>query len=102
MPILRTARSHFDDDLARARALLCHAHPLPASVVRDDIMRAAWMMAVGAADAYFCDAYADLAARTLQTRQLQPSFQISDRMLKLKPSDVAVAVAIEGGAGFCG
>lgn len=83
-PLLTTARTHFDEDLARARALVRHAHPLPASVVRDDIMRAAWMMAVGATDAYFCDAYADLAARTLQARQLQPTFKISDRMLTLK------------------
>lgn len=93
MPLLTTARTHFDEDLARARALVRHAHPLPESVVRDDIMRAAWMMAVGATDAYFCDAYADLAARTLQARQLQPTFKISDRMLTLKVPAIAVISA---------
>ncbi len=90
MPLLATARTHFTDDIQRARNLARHADPLPPAIVRDDILRAAWMMGVGAADAYFCDAYADLAARTLQSRQVQSTFQISDRMLNLKVPAIAV------------
>jgi hypothetical protein len=90
MPILRTARLHFDEDIIRARSLVTHANTLPATTLRDDIFRAAWMMAVGASDAFFCDAYADLATRTLQARQIQPSFRITDKMLNLRVPAIAV------------
>jgi hypothetical protein len=90
MPILRTARVHFDEDTARARSLVAHAHLQPATTLRDDIFRAAWMMAVGASDAFFCDAYADLVTRTLQARQIQASFKITDRMLNLRVPAIAV------------
>jgi len=90
MPILSTAKAHFDEDIARARALADHADGQPSSTLRDDIFRAAWMMAVGASDAFFCDAYADLIARTLQARQIQSSFRISDRMPNLRVPAFAV------------
>jgi hypothetical protein len=38
---------------------------------RDDVLRAAWLLTVGAMDAYFCDTYADLVACTLITAQRQ-------------------------------
>lgn len=84
MPILITPRSHFIEDMARAISLKSHADPLPPSEVRNDIMRAAWMMGVGALDAYFCDAYADLIARTLQAKQIQPTINIPDKQSNLK------------------
>lgn len=84
MPVLITPKAHFQQDIARASALVAHAVPLSASDVRNDIMRAAWMMGVGALDAYFCDAYADLIARTLQAKQIQPSVTIPDRLGNLK------------------
>lgn len=90
MPILATARQHFDQDLARARALRQHATPEGAGELRNDIMRAAWMMGVGASDAYFCDAYADLVARTLQAKQLQPAVALPDRLLNLKVPVISV------------
>jgi hypothetical protein len=48
------------------------------------------MMGVGASDAYFCDAYADLLARTLQAKQLQPTVALPDRMLNLKVPVISV------------
>ncbi len=95
--MLNTARTHFDSDIARARALYTHASQQPDGVLKDDIIRAAWMMAVGASDAYFCDAYADLIARTLQARQLQPAIQIPDRLSKLKVPVIAVIRQAKGG-----
>ena len=91
MPLLQTAQSHFSEDLDRARALVNHADQQATSTLKDDVLRAGWMMAVGACDAYFCDFYADLAARTLQAREIQgASFQISDRMLNLRIPAIAV------------
>jgi hypothetical protein len=60
MPV--TALQHFHEDIARARAIVAHADSLPRSAedalrVRPDLLRSAWILAVGALDAYFCDAY---------------------------------------------
>ena len=90
MPIFNTARSHFDSDLIRARDLLTHAIPLAASVVKDDIIRAAWMMGVGAADAYFCDAYADLVARSLQAKQVEGAVNLPKRLMNLNVPVISV------------
>lgn len=88
--LLDTALLHFDEDIGRATALHAHAVPMAAGRVRDDILRAAWMMAVGACDAYFSDAYADLVSRTLQAKVLHPAMVIPDRMNNLKIPVVAV------------
>ena len=60
-----TALAHFAEDIARARAIVAHAQTLPISTAAEqmlcgDLLRSAWMFAVGALDAYFCDAYTDL------------------------------------------
>lgn len=73
-----TARRHFDEDIARARAILQHATEctLPMTCnghLPDDLLRSSWMFAVGAMDAYFCDAYVSLLARTIRGKNLQPS-----------------------------
>ncbi|MCI0558475.1 MAG: hypothetical protein MN733_08270, partial [Nitrososphaera sp.] len=77
-----TARKHFDEDLSRARAI--HAldcrpphRRADTALVRDDLLRSAWMFGVGALDAYFCDAYADLLARTLQAKNRQPTLKLT-------------------------
>jgi len=36
-----------------------------AILLREDVLRAGWMFAAGAMDAYFCDAYADIVAAVL-------------------------------------
>ena len=66
----RTALGHFREDIARARAIVTHARPLPTGtqaeqMLRGDLLRSARMFAVGALDAYFCDAYTDLVAATI-------------------------------------
>ena len=66
-----TFRRHFDQDISRAESLLALANGA-APVIRngnrsDDIRLAAVAMAVGAMDAYFCDAYVDCLARRLQS-----------------------------------
>lgn len=90
MAVLTTPFSHFQQDISRADDLRQHAAVIPASVARDDIMRSAWMMAVGAVDAYFCDAYADLLARTLQARNHEPSVDLPSKFTKLRVPVIAV------------
>ena len=50
-----TALAHFGEDVARARAIVAHADPLPAAtpaeqMLRSDLLRSAWMFSVGALD----------------------------------------------------
>ncbi len=73
----RTALAHFGDDIARARAIVHHAEPLPQAtpserMLRSDLLRSAWMFAVGALDAYFCDAYTDVVAATIISKSRHP------------------------------
>lgn len=48
------------------------------------------MMAVGSCDAYFCDAYCDVVARTLRARDIEPNVTIPDRLSKLRVPVIAV------------
>ena len=41
-------------------------------LLRSDLLRSAWMFAVGALDAYFCDAYTDIIAATASSKSRQP------------------------------
>ena len=84
MAFLETALSHFQEDIDRARALLAHARSQAPGLVSDDIVRSAWMMGVGACDAYFCDAYADLITRTLRAKELEPAMKLPNRLNNLK------------------
>jgi hypothetical protein len=84
MTILETALKHFQEDMARARALLDHASNQQAGLLADDVIRAAWMMGVGACDAYFSDAYADLITRTLRAKTLEPTKDLPNRLNNLK------------------
>jgi hypothetical protein len=82
MPVLQTAKSHFDTDLTRARMLMNNAALLPAC--GDDMLRSALMFAVGACDAYFADAYADVISRVLRAKELQPAVVLPDRLNNLR------------------
>lgn len=95
--MLDTANKHFTGDLSRARSLLAHAGAVPAVGVRDDVLRAAWMMCVGACDAYFCDAYADLVSRAIRAKEHEPKVQIPDRLNNLKVPVTAVLRQANGG-----
>lgn len=95
--MLNTALAHFNEDIARARALHTHASGMSHGVLTDDILRSAWMMAVGACDAYFSDAYADLVSRAIRAKELQPTVQIPDRLNNLKVPVTAVLREANGG-----
>lgn len=78
-----TPLNHFDQDIARARALVSHADPLPRGtasqqLLRSDLLRSAWMFAVGALDAYFCDAYTDLVAAAIIAKNRQPTVALPE------------------------
>jgi hypothetical protein len=84
-----TALQHFDEDVARARAILVHADPLPRTnaaeqLLRSDLLRSAWMFAVGAMDAYFCDAYTDIVAATASSKSRQPAITLPEWAYDIK------------------
>lgn len=78
--ILQTAINHFNEDIQRAKDLNNYAEPLVLGTIRNDILRSAWMIAVGALDAYFCDAYGDLVARTFRAKKSQPAISLPNRI----------------------
>jgi hypothetical protein len=85
----QTALQHFREDIGRARAIIEHADGLtqgmPAeAMLRSDLLRSAWMFAVGAIDAYFSDAYADIVAATALSKQRQPSITLPDSIQEIK------------------
>jgi hypothetical protein len=69
--VTSTFRRHFDEDISRAESLLALANgaaPVMKKAMRtDDVRLSAVAMAVGAMDAYFCDAYVDCLAKRLQS-----------------------------------
>jgi len=80
------AIDHFNEDIARSRAIIDLADPLPhgtpaESLVRDDLLRSSWMFAVGASDAYFCDLYTDLLACVLMCKERQPNIALPRSIL---------------------
>jgi hypothetical protein len=84
MNTLRQAEKHFDEDIQRARDLLAHARTVRPSQLQHDMLRSVWMLGVGALDAFFCDAFGDLIAKTLQAKQNESDVAIPDRMLNLR------------------
>jgi hypothetical protein len=78
-----TAMNHFNQDVARAYAIIAHADPLPRDnaaeqLLRSDLLRSAWMFAVGAMDAYFCDAYTDIVAATIISKSRHHAANLPD------------------------
>jgi hypothetical protein len=91
----RSAITPFRTDLQRAQSLREHASGLPARtreerLLRDDVLRSAWMFAVGAMDAYFCDAYADLVAATLQAKSYEAAVVLPEFVTKIKVPVVTI------------
>ncbi len=87
MPV--TALGHFTEDTQRARAILAHAETLPVTteverLLRSDLFRSAWMFAVGALDAYFCDAYTDSVATALSSKSRQPAVTLPEFFYGIK------------------
>ncbi len=84
-----TAFQHFQQDVARATAIVAHADPLPRTtpaerLLRSDLLRSAWMFAVGALDAYFCDAYTDIVAATANSKSRQPGINLPEWVYDIK------------------
>ncbi len=84
-----TALSHFNDDVRRTRAIVAHADPLPQTteaerLLRSDLFRSAWMFAVGALDAYFCDAYTDVVAASIISKSRHPAMTLPDFFEKIE------------------
>jgi hypothetical protein len=84
-----TALQHFQEDIARAKAILTHADALPHTtaaekLLRSDLLRSAWMFAVGALDAYFCDAYTDVIAATASSKSRQPTIALPEWAYDIK------------------
>jgi hypothetical protein len=84
-----TALQHFTEDIGRARAIVAHADPLahatsPERLLRSDLLRSAWMFAVGALDAYFCDAYTDIIAATASSKSRQPAITLPEWFYDIK------------------
>ncbi len=78
-----TALQHFQEDISRAKAIVTHADPLPRAtdaekLLRSDLLRSAWMFAVGALDAYFCDAYTDIIAAMASSKDRQPAITLPE------------------------
>jgi len=90
MAHLDTAKRHFDEDMTRSRALIDHGNAQQPSALQSDIFRAGWMMAVGASDAYFSDAYGDLLSRTLRAKDVQRAVVIPDRLNNLRVPVITV------------
>ena len=84
-----TASQHFDEDIGRAEAILTQAkkrgESTPARrLLRDDLLRSAWMFAVAAMDAYFCDAYVSVLTQTLRAKSKQPEVKLPDTIAKIE------------------
>ena len=95
--LLGTALNHFREDIERACAIHAYATGLPDGLLRDDLLRATWMMIVGACDAYYSDAYADLVSRALRAKDLESAIDIPDKLNNLKLPAIAVLRHANGG-----
>jgi hypothetical protein len=92
----KSAMKDFEEDISRARAILAHSETLPAGLLKDDLRRSSWMFSVGALDAYFCDAFADLIARVLNCKREEPQIVIPDNLQNLKVPAVVVLSSSAG------
>src|SRR5688572_4511757 len=96
--ILQTPINHFSQDIQRAKNLRTYAEGLATGTIKNDILRASWMIAVGALDAYFCDAYGDLLARTFRAKKAQPAVELPKKMKNITvPIPVILDNTLNGG-----
>ncbi len=84
-----TALTHFREDLIRSTALVAHGDTLPRTtaaeaMLRSDILRSGWMFAVGALDAYFCDAYTDIVAAAIIAKSRQQNVDLPNFFLEIR------------------
>jgi len=53
-------------------------------LLRSDLLRSSWMFAIGALDAYFCEAYTDLVAATVSSKKRQLTTDLPDWFSEIK------------------
>jgi len=53
-------------------------------MLRSDLLRSAWMFAIGAMDAYFCDAYTDMVAATIISKSRHPAANLPDFFYEIR------------------
>jgi hypothetical protein len=94
--VLGTPKKHFDHDMLRAQSLYDLAVTVSATELKADLFRASWMLSVGALDAFFCDAYADILSRTLRAKENQSTINMPDRLGELKVPVIAILEARGG------
>ena len=82
--ILETPLRHFTEDIQRSKDLFEHSKLQANGTLKDDLKRSAWMMGVGAVDAFFCDAFGDVLARTLRAKQIEPGVDLPERVYQIK------------------
>jgi hypothetical protein len=83
------ALDHFTADVARARELIAHAESIPlvdpvSRLLRADILRSAWIFAVGSLDAYFSDAYTDVVAAVIISKSRYAPMVLPDFFYEIK------------------
>jgi len=83
------ALQYFNDDIARAEAIRAHAHTLPSHTesqmsLRSDLLRSSWMFAIGALDAYFCDAYTDVVAAAIISKNRKTNITLPEWFYDIK------------------
>jgi len=84
-----TALQYFKDDIARAEAIRGHADTLQTGtgaeqLLRSDLLRSSWMFAIGALDAYFCDAYTDVVAAAIISKNRQNNITLPEWFYDIK------------------
>ncbi len=84
-----TALQHCNEDIQRAKAIVTHVETMlqgtaAEQVLRSDLLRSAWMFAVGALDAYFCDAYTDLVAASIISKNRHAAMALPEFFLEIK------------------
>lgn len=96
--MLTTPLKHFNEDIERAKALKNFANGLANNELKRDIFRASWMTAVGAFDAYYCDAYGDLLSRTFRAKKAQSGVSLPNKLNSITvPIPVVLANDLSGG-----
>jgi hypothetical protein len=89
-----TAYRHFTEDILRAKniKLLADTQSEP---LKSDIYRSSWMLAVGALDSYFCDAFADILAKILLAKSYQHTIKLNDKIKSIS-LPVSTLLSIQG------
>lgn len=96
--ISSTPIKHFFEDIERSENIYNHALTCTPGILKDDLLRCAWMLAVGATDAYFCDAFGDILARTLRAKQIEPTIELKDKIKNIKiPASSVIRISPSDG-----